>query len=234
MQSWAEATFARVVARSSRAATATPVRRGRRSRRRSQQLRPSPPAAPLSQRPEPQHRSYSRTARQCGPFCFERVLNAYADDPLRHLLPLRRADHDPAGAGRQRIRSCCAWKASGTASKAATSGSRRVTNFATGADRDKPALWVDGNIHATEVAGLDGVPVPDPSPRHPLRHRRGHHALPRHARVLRLPAPQSRRRRVGPGRRAAADPLEHAALSPRRRADRRPASAKTWTATGAC
>ena len=28
-----------------------------------------------------------------------------------------------------------------------------VTNFATGADRDKPALWVDGNIHATEVAG---------------------------------------------------------------------------------
>jgi len=28
-----------------------------------------------------------------------------------------------------------------------------VTNFATGEDRDKPALWVDGNIHATEVAG---------------------------------------------------------------------------------
>ena len=28
-----------------------------------------------------------------------------------------------------------------------------ITNFATGADKDKPALWVDGNIHATEVAG---------------------------------------------------------------------------------
>ena len=28
-----------------------------------------------------------------------------------------------------------------------------VTDQATGADRDKPALWVDGNIHATEVAG---------------------------------------------------------------------------------
>jgi murein tripeptide amidase MpaA len=28
-----------------------------------------------------------------------------------------------------------------------------VTRFDTGADRDKPALWVDGNIHATEVAG---------------------------------------------------------------------------------
>jgi murein tripeptide amidase MpaA len=28
-----------------------------------------------------------------------------------------------------------------------------VTRFATGEDTDKPALWVDGNIHATEVAG---------------------------------------------------------------------------------
>jgi murein tripeptide amidase MpaA len=28
-----------------------------------------------------------------------------------------------------------------------------VTRFATGDDGDKPALWVDGNIHATEVAG---------------------------------------------------------------------------------
>ncbi|PSM48577.1 carboxypeptidase [Chroococcidiopsis sp. CCALA 051] len=27
-----------------------------------------------------------------------------------------------------------------------------VTNFATGDDTDKPALWVDGNIHATELA----------------------------------------------------------------------------------
>jgi len=28
-----------------------------------------------------------------------------------------------------------------------------VTRFETGGDKDKPALWVDGNIHATEVAG---------------------------------------------------------------------------------
>ena len=28
-----------------------------------------------------------------------------------------------------------------------------VTNTATGLDTEKPALWVDGNIHATEVAG---------------------------------------------------------------------------------
>jgi murein tripeptide amidase MpaA len=29
----------------------------------------------------------------------------------------------------------------------------RVTNFRTGADTEKPALWTDGNIHATELAG---------------------------------------------------------------------------------
>ena len=28
-----------------------------------------------------------------------------------------------------------------------------ATRFDSGADRDKPALWVDGNIHATEIAG---------------------------------------------------------------------------------
>jgi len=27
-----------------------------------------------------------------------------------------------------------------------------VTNFATGEDKQKPALWVDGNIHASEIA----------------------------------------------------------------------------------
>src|SRR5437773_12508040 len=27
-----------------------------------------------------------------------------------------------------------------------------VTNFATGDDKEKPALWVDGNIHASEVS----------------------------------------------------------------------------------
>ncbi|HZQ08120.1 MAG TPA: M14 family zinc carboxypeptidase, partial [Anaerolineae bacterium] len=27
-----------------------------------------------------------------------------------------------------------------------------VTDFATGPDKDKPALWVDGNIHASEVS----------------------------------------------------------------------------------
>ena len=27
-----------------------------------------------------------------------------------------------------------------------------ITNFATGPDSEKPAYWVDGNIHATEVS----------------------------------------------------------------------------------
>jgi len=28
-----------------------------------------------------------------------------------------------------------------------------ITNKATGADKDKPALWLDANIHATEISG---------------------------------------------------------------------------------
>ena len=32
-----------------------------------------------------------------------------------------------------------------------------ATNSATGADRDKPAFWVDGNIHAAELAQLEQV-----------------------------------------------------------------------------
>src|SRR5512134_1957792 len=28
-----------------------------------------------------------------------------------------------------------------------------ATNFKTGDDREKPALWVDGNLHASEVTG---------------------------------------------------------------------------------
>jgi hypothetical protein len=32
-----------------------------------------------------------------------------------------------------------------------------ATNFATGSDVEKPALWVDGNLHAPEVAGSMAV-----------------------------------------------------------------------------
>ncbi len=32
-----------------------------------------------------------------------------------------------------------------------------VTNFASGSDQEKPAIWLDGNIHATELAGTTTV-----------------------------------------------------------------------------
>ena len=32
-----------------------------------------------------------------------------------------------------------------------------ATNTATGSDRDKPAFWVDGNIHAAELTGCVGA-----------------------------------------------------------------------------
>ena len=72
-----------------------------------------------------------------------------------------------------------------------------VTNTATGPAADKPAFWVDGNIHATEVAAstanlhfLDLAAAR-------IRPRRRDHACARHAGVLRLSANQSRRRRMG-------------------------------------
>ncbi|MCK7491104.1 MAG: hypothetical protein MZW92_04585 [Comamonadaceae bacterium] len=40
---------------------------------------------------------------------------------------------------------------SARATRAATSGWSTLTNTATGADADKPAFWVDGNIHAAEL-----------------------------------------------------------------------------------
>ena len=33
-----------------------------------------------------------------------------------------------------------------------------LTHFTTDSDREKPALWVDGNIHATELAPSTGIP----------------------------------------------------------------------------
>src|SRR6266498_3838757 len=32
-----------------------------------------------------------------------------------------------------------------------------VTNYASGPDKEKPAIWLDGNIHATELAGTTTV-----------------------------------------------------------------------------
>jgi murein tripeptide amidase MpaA len=96
-----------------------------------------------------------------------------------------------------------------------------VTNSVTGPADDKPALWVDGNIHAAELTastaclyflhqlatGADDPKDPPPA---------------RHARRLHLPAPEPRRRRAGAGRPAAPHPQRHAALPLRRAACRRP------------
>ena len=108
-----------------------------------------------------------------------------------------------------------------------------VTNTKTGPAADKPAFWVDGNIHATEVAASAAnlyflhtlvTQYGDRSRRHPRA---------RHACVLPLPADQSRRRGMGARRPPEVDPVEHAALSARRGGHRRPHGARTSTATAA-
>ena len=96
-----------------------------------------------------------------------------------------------------------------------------VTNAATGPAREKPAFWVDGNIHSTEVAASAAALYFLQHARHAIRPRRRRHACARHARVLRLPAHQSRRRRMGARRPAEMGALEHAAVSVRRGGDRR-------------
>ena len=105
---------------------------------------------------------------------------------------------------------------SARATRAATSGCVTVTNAQTGPADEKPAFWVDGNIHATEVAAsaADLYFLHTLVTQYGKRPRR--HARARHARVLRLPAHQSRRRRMGARRQAEVDPLEHAAVSARR------------------
>ena len=50
------------------------------------------------------------------------------------------------------IRSSSRSSRSAKATRDATSWSLTVTNTATGPAHEKPAFWVDGNIHSTEVA----------------------------------------------------------------------------------
>ncbi len=86
-----------------------------------------------------------------------------------------------------------------------------VTAFATGGDREKPALWVDGNIHATEVSTSSAClyllkTLVDSFGSNPDVTRA---AEPR---LLHLSAHQSGRRGVGARRSPQGYPLEHAAL----------------------
>jgi hypothetical protein len=96
-----------------------------------------------------------------------------------------------------------------------------VTNSVTGPAEDKPALWIDGNIHAAELTASTAclyflhqlaTGSDNPKLRHLLDTPHGLH----------LPAPEPRRRRAGAGRPAAAHPLGHTSLPLRRTACRRP------------
>lgn len=87
-----------------------------------------------------------------------------------------------------------------------------VTNFEAGDDKEKPALWIDGNIHATEVSPLERMSLSDQQTGQRIRIKCRHHALSRHARVLHLPARQPRWRGMGVGRQTQTHPLQHAAL----------------------
>jgi hypothetical protein len=96
-----------------------------------------------------------------------------------------------------------------------------ITNSATGDDADKPALWVDGNIHAAELTGLHGgalLPAPD---WWRLRQDAAITRLLDTRTVYLVPAPEPRRRRAGAGRQAAPHPLHPAAI---------PSTSCRWTA----
>ena len=75
-----------------------------------------------------------------------------------------------------------------------------VTNGGTGPASEKPAIWIDANIHATELTGSMAALYLLNKLRHRLRHRRESHPRPRHPRLLRRASHQSRRRRAGAGR----------------------------------
>ena len=93
--------------------------------------------------------------------------------------------------------------------------------------RDRPRVRQAGDVGRRQHPrhrgrGLGREPV---LPRHAgarPRHRSGNHPRARHAGVLRLPADESRRRRMGAGRPAEVGPLEHAAVPVRRGRDRGP------------
>ena len=75
-----------------------------------------------------------------------------------------------------------------------------ATNFASGPDIEKPALWVDGNLHASEVAGSMAAlyfinTLVTRYGKDAERHRR-----PGYARFLHRPTRQPRRGRMGAGR----------------------------------
>ena len=108
-----------------------------------------------------------------------------------------------------------------------------VTQRARGEPGEKPAFWVDGNIHSTEVAASAACIYFLQLPARQVRPGPGGNARAGHAHLLPLPAHQSRWRRMGARRQAEVRPLQHAHLSLRRGRHRGPDASRTSTATGA-
>ena len=147
-------------------------------------------------------------------------LRPHARHRLRPLLSLRRAHRHPARPRRRTSR-----PGLDRIDRQEPRGPRHL-----GADRhqharpapraEKPAFWVDGNIHSTEVAASVAAPLFPAHARHGVRQGCGRHPRARYARVLHLPADQPRRRRMGARRQAEVGPVEHAPVSVRRGRDR--------------
>ena len=176
---------------------------------------------------------YSVDARRRASAALPYPLPAMPHDRLRPLLPLRRTDRAPARASRASTRSSSPSSRSARATRAATSGCVTVTNA-----RDRPgarkARVLGRRQHPFDRGrGVGRRAVFPAHARHGLRQRCRRHARARHARVLRLPAHQSRRRRMGARRQAEMGALEHAPLSVRRGGHRGADASRTSTATAA-
>ena len=150
-----------------------------------------------------------------------RLTGGHPGTALRPLLPPRAAHRDP-----RRLRRAPARPVRRREHRQEPRGPRHLVvtatqRQATGAAADKPAFWIDGNIHAAELTASTACLYFLQSLEEGYGKDRGHHPAARHARGLRLPAHQSRRRRMGARRPARSTSAPRRALSVRRGTGRR-------------
>ena len=145
----------------------------------------------------------------------------HAHHRLRSLLPLRRADRHPPGVRRRisrpRVDRVDRQEPRGTRHLGADGHQRR--------DRSggREAGVLGRRQHPLDRGrGVGGRALFPADARHAIRQGSGRDARARHPRVLRLPALQSGRRRMGARRQAEVGALEHAPLSVGRGRDRGP------------
>ena len=127
-----------------------------------------------------------------------------------HLYPYAELTDALHGARRPRIPSCMdARDRSGSRTKAATSGSPRSRTTATGPHDEKPALFVEANIHATEITASTAALhlVHHLVTRYGTTTRSPARSTPRT--LLRRPPAQPRRRRDGARRLADVPAVQH-------------------------